>query len=91
MGYLRTIPLRVDELRAIAVWLKVRSQMKVPAKVKTFFISERRRPMHRATISALLEKYSDSAGLHLRAQPHMLQHVGLALADQGPDTGWRFG
>src|SRR6516162_8225322 len=39
-------PLRGDELRAISAWLKVRDQMKVSAQVTTFFVSERRRPMH---------------------------------------------
>jgi hypothetical protein len=51
-------PLAPDELRAIAAWLKERARMKVPATVKTFFVSERRRPLHRSTINLLLAKYA---------------------------------
>ena len=80
-------PLRADELRAIAAWLEVRNQMKVPARVTALFVSEGRRPMHRSNINLLLQKYSDAASLPLRAHPHMLRHgCGLALADQGADT-----
>jgi type 1 fimbriae regulatory protein FimB len=79
-------PLRTDELRAIAAWLKERACMKVPANVKTFFASEQRKPLHRSTINLLLQKYSDAA-LPLHAHPHMLRHAcGYALADQGADT-----
>jgi type 1 fimbriae regulatory protein FimB len=80
-------PLRVDELRAIATWLKERERLKPPYSVKTFFVSERRRPLHRATVNLLLDKYSTAASLPLRAHPHMLRHgCGFALADQGADT-----
>jgi len=80
-------PLRGDELRTITGWLKAREQMKVPTSVKAFFVSERRRPLHRATVNVLLQKYSDAACLPLRAHPHMLRHgCGFALADQGADT-----
>jgi type 1 fimbriae regulatory protein FimB len=80
-------PLRGDEVRAITGWLKERASMNVPASVKTFFISERRRPLHRSTVNLLLDKYSASASLPLRAHPHMLRHAcGYALADQGADT-----
>jgi integrase len=35
----------------------------------------------------LLQKYSESATLLLRAHPHMLRHAcGFALTDQGADT-----
>jgi type 1 fimbriae regulatory protein FimB len=79
-------PLRGDELRAIGAWLKERARMKVPATVKTFFVSERRSPLHRSTVNLLLEKYS-AASLPLHAHPHMLRHAcGYALADQGADT-----
>jgi type 1 fimbriae regulatory protein FimB len=61
--------------------------MKVPAAVKAFFVSARRRPLHRSSVNLLLEKYSAAAGLALRAHPHMLRHAcGYALADQGADT-----
>src|SRR5215831_7499855 len=65
-------------------WLKAREQMKVPTSVKAFFVSERRKPLHRATVNVLLQKYSAAASLPLRAHPHMLRHgCGFALADQG--------
>src|SRR5215471_14844874 len=80
-------PLRADELRAISAWLKERGRLKVPAAVKTFFVSERRRPLHRSSVNLLLAKYSAAAGLALQAHPHMLRHAcGYALADQGADT-----
>jgi type 1 fimbriae regulatory protein FimB len=80
-------PLRGDELRAIASWLKQRARMKMSPTVKTFFVSERRKPLHRSTVNLLLQKYSDTASLPLRAHPHMLRHgTGFALADQGADT-----
>jgi type 1 fimbriae regulatory protein FimB len=79
-------PLRGEELRAIADWLKERDRMKPLPAVKTFFISERRRPLHRSTVNLLLAKYS-AASLPLHAHPHMLRHAcGYALADQGADT-----
>jgi type 1 fimbriae regulatory protein FimB len=84
-GLSTTQPLRGDELRAIATWLKERARMK-PAGA-AFFISEQRKPLHRSTVNLLLEKYSESAALPLRAHPHMLRHAcGFALADQGADT-----
>jgi len=78
-------PLRAEELRAITAWLKHRGRMKVPAGVKTFFVSEQRKPLHRSTVNLLLQKYSHVLPLH--AHPHMLRHAcGYALADQGADT-----
>jgi type 1 fimbriae regulatory protein FimB len=44
-GLSTTQPLRGDELRAIGAWLKQRARMKPNAK--TFFVSERRKPLHR--------------------------------------------
>jgi type 1 fimbriae regulatory protein FimB len=86
-GFSSTHPLRGDELRAIGAWLKVRRRMKPPAAVAAFFISERRRPLYRKTVNALLHKYSRLAALPLLAHPHMLRHAcGFALADQGADT-----
>src|SRR5581483_4919796 len=66
-GLSTTHPLRGDELRTIAVWLKERARMKPIGK--TFFLSEQRKPLHRSTINLLLQKYSDSAGLSVRALP----------------------
>jgi type 1 fimbriae regulatory protein FimB len=78
--------LRAAELRSIAAWLKERDRRKPPATVKTFFVSDRRRPLHRSSVNLLLAKYGVAAGLPLRAHPHMLRHAcGYALADQGCD------
>jgi type 1 fimbriae regulatory protein FimB len=86
-GLSATQPLRAEEIRAIGAWLKQRARMKPPASVKAFFISERRKAMHRATVNLLMDKYSAAASLPLRAHPHMLRHgCGFALADQGADT-----
>ena len=86
-GLSTTHPLRSDELRAINAWLKVRTSMKVPVNVKTFFVSRQRQPLHRSTVNLLLQKYSTAASLPLQAHPHMLRHgCGFALADQGADT-----
>ena len=86
-GLSTTQPLRGDELRAIAAWLKEHTPMTVPDMVKTFFVSEQRKPLHRSTVNLLLEKYSAAASLPVIAHPHMLRHAcGFALADQGADT-----
>jgi type 1 fimbriae regulatory protein FimB len=61
--------------------------MRVQANVRTFFVSQQRKPLHRSTVNLLLEKYSAAASLALRAHPHTLRHAcGFALADQGADT-----
>jgi type 1 fimbriae regulatory protein FimB len=86
-GLSTTHPLRTDELRMISAWLKERARMKPPAAVKTFFISERRKPLYRSAVNFLLQRYSRTASLSLLAHPHMLRHAcGFALADQGADT-----
>jgi len=86
-GLSTTQPLRGDELRAIGAWLKDRARRKAPAGVKAFFLSERRKPLHRSTVNLLLRTYSEAAALPLLAHPHMLRHAcGFALADQGADT-----
>lgn len=84
-GLSTTQPLRSTELRAIAAWLKERARME--PECDAFFVSEQRRPMHRATVNLLIDKYSNAAGLSVKAHPHMLRHAcGFALADQGADT-----
>jgi type 1 fimbriae regulatory protein FimB len=56
------------------------------ASVRTFFMSEQRKPSHRSTVNALMKEYSRAASLPLGAHPHMLRHAcGFALADQGAD------
>jgi len=58
--------------------------MKPPASVKTLFISEQRKPLHRSTVNLLLKTASAAASLPFAAHPHMLRHAcGFALADQG--------
>lgn len=84
-GLSTTQPLRGDELRAIAAWLKTRARMNPTGS--TFFLSEQRKPLHRSTVNLALRKYSAAASLPLLAHPHMLRHAcGFALADQGADT-----
>jgi type 1 fimbriae regulatory protein FimB len=84
-GLSTTQPLRGDELRAIAAWLRDRARMRPTGR--TFFISEQRKPLHRSTVNLALRKYSAAASLPLLAHPHMLRHAcGFALADQGADT-----
>jgi type 1 fimbriae regulatory protein FimB len=85
-GLSTTQPLRGDELRAIAAWLKQRARMKPPGK--SFFVSEQRKGLHRSTVNLLLKKYSEAAALPFSAHPHMLRHAcGFALADQGGIRG----
>jgi type 1 fimbriae regulatory protein FimB len=84
-GLSTTQPLRGDELKAIGAWLKQRARMK--PSCKTFFVSERRKPLHRSTVNLLLDTCSKTAVLPFLAHPHMLRHAcGFALADQGADT-----
>jgi len=79
-------PLHGDELRVIAAWLNKRGRMKAPATVKTFFLSEQRKPLHRSSANLVLRRCSDAAALDLHAHPHMLRHAcGFALEDQGAD------
>jgi len=86
-GLSTTHPLRAEEIRSIKAWLKIRAQMKPPATVKTLFISEQRKPLHRSTVNLLLTTASRAASLPFAAHPHMLRHAcGFALADQGADT-----
>jgi type 1 fimbriae regulatory protein FimB len=84
-GLSTTQPLRADELRVIKAWLKARTRMNPVGK--SFFISERRRPLNRRTVWRAIRRYGELAGLSLPTHPHMLRHAcGYALADQGADT-----
>ena len=88
-GLSTTHPLRGDEIRAIKAWLVERARMKALGKVlgRAFFLSERRKPLHRSTVNLLLHKYGEKARLPVAVHPHMLRHAcGFALADQGADT-----
>jgi integrase len=84
-GLSTTHPLRGDEIRAIKAWLVERARMKAP--VRSFFLSDQRKPLHRSTVNLLLHKYGEKARLPVAVNPHMLRHAcGFALADQGADT-----
>jgi integrase len=72
-GLSTTHPLRGDEIRAIKAWLVERSRMKAPGR--SFFLSERRKPLHRSTDNLLLRKYGEKARLPVADQPHMLRHA----------------
>ena len=72
-GLSTTHPLRGDEIRAIKAWLVERTRMKAPGR--TFFLSERRKPLHRSAVNLLLRKYGEKARLPVADQPHMLRHA----------------
>ena len=69
-GFSTTHPLRGDELKAIGAWLKQRARLQPTGK--TFFVSERRKPLHRSTVNFLLGVCSKAAALPFSAHPHML-------------------
>jgi type 1 fimbriae regulatory protein FimB len=86
-GLSTTQPSRTDEIKPIKAWLKVRAAMKPPATVKTFFVSEQRKALHRWTVNYLLKTASAGTSLAFAAHLHMLRHAcSFALADQGGDT-----
>ena len=64
-GLSTTQPLRGDELRAIAGWMKERARMKPTGKTSS--VGEQRKPLHRSTVNLLLHKYSATASLPLLA------------------------
>ena len=52
------------------------------------FVSERGSPFTTAGVARMIERAAASAGLDLKAHPHMLRHAcGYALANRGHDTG----
>ena len=79
-------PLYNGELGAVNAWLKVRKQMQPHSNF--LFISERRQPLSRFTVSGLINKYAAAADLaELAVHPHMLRHAcGYSLANKGTDT-----
>lgn len=84
-GLSTTHPLRPDEARAIKTWLLKRKDM--GANSDALFLSERKKPLDRRTVWALMRSYGKTAGLEVTVHPHMLRHAcGFALADQGADT-----
>jgi integrase len=82
-----THPFHGDELRALR-----RLQRESPAS-PFVFVSERGSPFTTAGFARMVERAAATAGLELKAHPHMLRHAcGYALANRGHDTraiqGW---
>jgi integrase len=82
-----THPVQGDELRALR-----RLQRETPTS-PFVFVSERGSPFTTAGFARMIERAAASAGLELKAHPHMLRHAcGYALANKGHDTraiqGW---
>jgi type 1 fimbriae regulatory protein FimB len=83
-------PLFPDDLKALRAWLKERSKMiEGHSTTDYLFISERRRPLHRATVWLMIGKAAEAAGLaKLKVHPHSLRHsAGFYLVDKLRDTG----
>jgi integrase len=82
-----THPLHGDELRALR-------RLQRESETSPFvFVSERGSPLATAGFARMVERAAASAGLELKAHPHMLRHAcGYALANKGHDTraiqGW---
>jgi type 1 fimbriae regulatory protein FimB len=74
------------ELKSLNDWLKIRHT--ITSEYDNVFLSERRTPLSRATVWALIQKYAQAAGLDaLKVHPHMLRHAcGYDLANRGADT-----
>jgi integrase len=82
-----THPFHGDELRALR-----RLQRESPTS-PFVFVSERGSPFTTAGFARMVERAAATAGMELKAHPHMLRHAcGYALANKGHDTraiqGW---
>ena len=76
-----THPLTGREMRALR-----RLQREAPIS-PFMFVSERGAPFTTAGFARMMERATASAGLDIKAHPHMLRHAcGYALASQGRDT-----
>jgi type 1 fimbriae regulatory protein FimB len=75
------------ESQAVKAWLIERARMNPPAECDTLFISERRKPLFRSAVWAMVRELARAAGLeHLKIHPHMLRHsTGYALVNKGTD------
>jgi site-specific recombinase XerD len=80
-GTASTHPLRGDELRALR-------RLQRESETSPFvFVSERGTPFSTAGFARMIERAAETAGLTLKAHPHMLRHAcGYALANKGHDT-----
>ncbi|MBV8967566.1 MAG: tyrosine-type recombinase/integrase [Verrucomicrobia bacterium] len=74
------------EMKALQEWLKIRKT--IVSDYDNLFLSEQRKPINRATVWMLVDKYGRAAGLgNLNLHPHMLRHAcGFDLANRGNDT-----
>jgi site-specific recombinase XerD len=82
-----THPIQGDEMRALR-----RLHREAPTS-PFVFVSERGSPFTTAGFARMIERAAATAGLELKAHPHMLRHAcGYALANKGHDTraiqGW---
>jgi site-specific recombinase XerD len=76
-----THPLTGLEMRALR---KLQRESETSAFV---FVSERGAPFSTAGFARLLERAAETAGLEIKAHPHMLRHAcGFKLANDGIDT-----
>jgi type 1 fimbriae regulatory protein FimB len=80
-------PLHNGESSVVKAWLAKRAKMEPPAECDTLFISERKKPIHRSALWAMVGKFAKAAGLdHLQIHPHMLRHsTGYDLVNKGKD------
>ena len=80
-GTASTHPLRGDELRALR-------RLQRESETSPFvFVSERGTPFSTAGFARMIERAAETAGLTLKAHPHMLRHAcGYALVNNGHDT-----
>jgi site-specific recombinase XerD len=84
-GISTTHPLRRDEVQILKAWLVKREQM--TPRGTTLFISERRQPLSRKTVWAIIRRCGTIAGLTRLTHPQMLRHgCGYALAAQKAET-----
>ena len=76
-----THPLTGREMRAL------RRLHREAAGSPFIFVSERGAPFTTAGFARMMERATESAGLDIKAHPHMLRHAcGYALANKGHDT-----
>lgn len=73
-------PIPGDELRAIKRYMRLRE-----SKLPWLFLSERAQPLTRQSVSYIVRRSADLAGLE-NVHPHTLRHsCGFFLANQGHD------